>query len=179
MNEMVELIKSVLLKSFTFKGRATRKEFWSFILFFLCVQIVVNIISFLTVGSRLGTIWMIISLIIFIALLIPYISVAVRRLHDLGLSGFWFWYLNPLGLPVVFVVYLLDLDQNSNKIIDKIQKIGSPWLGWILTWLFWPVGAFAAQLLLFLYAGKDEANEFGPSPYSCCKAECGCGEAAK
>ena len=168
---MIDLIKSVLLKSFTFQGRATRKEFWSFVLFCLVVQIAAGAVTFLTAGSVLGNIWLVINLIIIIALLIPYISVAVRRLHDLGLSGFWFWYLNPCGLPVVFVVYLLDLDQNSNKIIDKIQKIGSPWLGWILTWLFWPIGAFAAQLLLFLYAGKDEANEFGPSPYGCCCKE--------
>ena len=163
--DIVQTIVSTLKKSFSFKGRATRKEFWLFWLFTFIVYLLLGVVALLLAGSVLGTIWGILSLIVCIALLIPYISVAVRRFHDLGLSGFWFWYLNPVGLPVIFVVYLLGLDKVADRIVEKIQNVGSPWLGWILTWLFWPCGATAALLLLFLYAGKKEDNEFGPNPY--------------
>ena len=163
--DIVQTIVSTLKKSFSFKGRATRKEFWLFWLFTFIVHLLLGVVALLLAGSVLGTIWGILSLIVCIALLFPYISVAVRRFHDLGLSGFWFWYLNPFGLPVIFVVYLLGLDKIADRIVEKIQNVGSPWLGWILTWLFWPCGATVALILLFLYAGKKEDNEFGPNPY--------------
>ena len=119
----------------------------------------------LTAGSILGNIILGIIAILYLAITVCYISLSVRRLHDLGLSGFWLWYLNPFGLPVVYMVYLLDLDSACNQVVEKIQKTGSTWLGWILAWLFWPVGAAATLFLLFLYNGKREDNEFGPNPY--------------
>lgn len=165
---MVELIKQSLLKSFTFQGRATRREFWWLVLFINVVEVILlglTAVAF-NIHSVVGWIFLAPTLVVMLGLTISFISAAVRRLHDLSLSGFWFWYLNPCGLPVIFTVYLLNLDEASNLIIDKIQKIGSPWLGWILTLLFWPLGASAALLLLFLYAGKKADNEFGPNPYT-------------
>ena len=165
---LIELLKSTLLKTFSFKGRATRKEYW---IYFLFNSIVSLILLGITLGGFaihpvVGYIFFVPTLIVLIGLAICGISVAVRRLHDVGLSGFWFWYLNPCGLPVIYTVYLLNLDEASNLIIEKIQRIGSAWLGWILTLLFWPIGASAALLLLFLYAGKKADNEFGPNPYA-------------
>ncbi len=153
-------------KAFTFAGRATRMEYWTLAITFWIAEIILLPIGGLLLGLLfpLGIIWLFLSSLILLALLVPLISVSVRRLHDLGLSGFWLWYLNPFGLPVIFVVYLLDLDQACNKLIDKISKVGSPWLGWILTYLFYPIGATLALFLLFLYKGKPEDNEFGPSP---------------
>ena len=162
---MIDSLIGTLKKSLTFKGRSTKCDFWTFILFALVVDIVLGILVVLTAGSIAGNIFMVIFALVNLALLVPYISVSVRRLHDLGLSGFWLWYLNPVGLPVIYMVYLLDLDKASNKVIEKIQNTGSVWLGWILTWLFWPVGAGFTLFLLFLYDGKKEDNEFGPNPY--------------
>jgi len=164
---IINSIVNTFKKSFSFEGRASRMDFWLFFALYLIVFLVLAGIGLLLVGSIMGTIWSILSLIVQIALLIPYISVSVRRLHDLDLSGFWLWYLNPIGLPIIFVVYLLDLDPACNKLIDKISKVGSSWLGWILTILFFPVGACATLFLLFLYKGKPEDNSFGPAP--CCQ----------
>ena len=163
----LESFVGTLKKSLTFKGRATRSEYWIFVLFCLIYEIfaaALILLGFL-IYYIIGYIFLVFVLLTLLCLCVSGIALSVRRLHDLGLSGFWLWYLNPVGLPVIFMVYLLDLDGASNRVIDKIQKIGSPWLGWILTWLFWPSGATATLLLLFLYAGKNEANEFGPSPY--------------
>ena len=164
---MIELIKQALLKTFSFQGRATRKEYWGLVLFAAIVNLILQGIIFVAfrIHPVVGWIFAIPALIVWLGLVISTISAGVRRLHDLSLSGFWFWYLNPFGLPVIYIVYLLNLDEASNLIIEKIQKIGSAWLGWILTFLFWPVGASAALLLLFLYSGKKVDNEFGPNPY--------------
>jgi uncharacterized membrane protein YhaH (DUF805 family) len=163
---MKNTILDALKKSFTFTGRATRKDFWSFYLFIFLVCVVFSILLVLTEGSILGSIIGFLGVLLMLALLIPYISISVRRLHDLNMSGFWLCFLNPFGLPVIFVVYLLSLDPACDKMVEKIAKTGSPWLGWILAFLFWPVGAFVSLFLLFLYAGKHEDNEFGANPYA-------------
>lgn len=161
---LIDSLINTLKKSVTFKGRAAKSEFWIFILFWFVVNIVLVGLTLLTAGSIAGKILGVLTILVNLAFLVPYISVSVRRLHDLNLSGFWLWYLNPVGLPVIFMVYLLDLDKASNLVIDKIQKVGSVWLGWILTGLFWPIGALFTLFLLFLYDGKKADNDFGPSP---------------
>jgi len=162
---MISSLVDTLKKTLTFKGRATKADFWIFMLFVFVFGIVASLLIVLTGGSALGNIVLVILGLLYLALIVCYISVSVRRLHDLGLSGFWLWYLNPFGLPVIYMVYLLDLDRASNRVIEKIQATGSVWLGWILTWLFWPIGATITLFLLFLYDGKKEDNEFGPNPY--------------
>ncbi|MBR2509888.1 MAG: DUF805 domain-containing protein [Lentisphaeria bacterium] len=168
MNKITDFVnsyKQTLSSSFSFSGRATRKEFWIFT--------IINFIIFFILGIICAALSAIISndapyfllVLLSVILIVPSISLTVRRLHDVGLSGFWVWYLNPTGLPIIFVVYLLGLDKSVDNIIERIRNIGSTWLGWILTIIFWAVGAPAAIFLLYLYAGKKEANEYGPSPY--------------
>lgn len=71
-----------LNKYVDFSGRATRKEFWSFVFFYYLA-------SFLA-GAADGYLGMDIFVgIIGVGLTIPYISCAARRMHDVGKSG-WF-----------------------------------------------------------------------------------------
>ena len=108
-----------------------------------------------------------IFILVIVAELLIYLSLTVRRLHDLSLSGFWLLYLNPvLGLPLIYIVYLLGIDTSCERFIENIKKVGSPWLGWILLWLLWPLGVCGTMFLLCLSAGKKEANEFGENPYA-------------
>ena len=72
----------VLQNYATFSGRARRKEYWMFVLF--------NIIFSFVFGFIGGLIHLpIISTIYSLAILIPAIAVGVRRMHDVGKSG-WF-----------------------------------------------------------------------------------------
>ena len=66
----------------TFKGRASRSEYWYFVLFNIIFSIVLGFVSGIVDLPILYTIY---SLV----LLIPSIAVAVRRMHDVGKSG-WF-----------------------------------------------------------------------------------------
>jgi uncharacterized membrane protein YhaH (DUF805 family) len=66
-----------------FSGRATRSEYWYFVLFNLIISFVVGFISGLIKLPILGSIYS-------LAVLIPAIAVGVRRMHDIDKSG---WYL--------------------------------------------------------------------------------------
>jgi uncharacterized membrane protein YhaH (DUF805 family) len=73
----------VLQNYATFTGRARRSEYWYFFLFNIIIAIVLGI-----TGGMMKT--TIVSNIYSLAVLIPGIAVGVRRMHDVGKSG---WYL--------------------------------------------------------------------------------------
>ena len=82
-----EAISSVLGNYVTFSGRASRSEYWYWALFLFIISILAMAID-LTVfpESGLNPVGMVVSL----GLLLPNISVSVRRLHDIGRTGWWF-----------------------------------------------------------------------------------------
>lgn len=163
-NNYIQSLISTIKKTFVYSGRASRFEFWSFAITALIVEFILAAIAVAmgTLAQVLGAIFGVIFLLVFIALLLTYIACAVRRLHDVDLSGFWLIYLSPAGLPVIYVIYLLGIDSTCDKFIEKNNKIGSCWLGWILTLIFWGAGSAVALLLLFLYEGTKGENLFGP-----------------
>ncbi|MEJ5053649.1 DUF805 domain-containing protein [Sphingobacterium sp. MYb382] len=75
---------SVLKKYATFNGRARRSEYWYFFLF---NGVIAFVLGFLEGLISIGT--PILSSIYSLAVLIPGIAVAIRRMHDVGKSG-WF-----------------------------------------------------------------------------------------
>ncbi|MEO7655021.1 MAG: DUF805 domain-containing protein [Sphingomicrobium sp.] len=102
----VDWAKRPLQKYADFSGRASRPEYWWFVL----AQIVVLLVAML-LDSMLGTdfgdsgygfIYMIAAL----ALLLPAIAVGVRRLHDTDRSGWWLLIaLVPLIGAIVLIVF--------------------------------------------------------------------------
>ena len=73
-----------LKKYAEFKGRSRRKEYWQFVLFNILLGIVLElgIIALGSVGLAINT-------LVSLALIIPGVAVAVRRMHDVNKSG-WF-----------------------------------------------------------------------------------------
>ena len=80
----------VLQNYATFKGRASRSEYWYFVLFNIIFSIALSYVSGVVNLPILYTIYS-------LALLIPSIAVAVRRMHDVGKSG-WFILIPIYGL---------------------------------------------------------------------------------
>ena len=80
--DFVQAVSVCVQKKYVdFSGRASRSEFWWFVLF--------NIIASI-VGSILGAmIHPAISFLVSLGLLLPALGVSVRRLHDVGRSGWW------------------------------------------------------------------------------------------
>ncbi|MEO3773538.1 DUF805 domain-containing protein [Micromonospora sp. B9E7] len=110
-------IKSVFNQYVGFSGRARRSEYWWFALFTLLVSIVAAILDSalgLTFeGSSTGFIGLIASL----ALLLPGLAVAVRRLHDTDRTGWWLLIgLVPLvGAIVLIVFFVMDSTPGPNR----------------------------------------------------------------
>ena len=107
----------VLKKYAVFKGRARRKEYWMFVLFNILASILVTIIdmAFFGISETAGI--GILTTLYSLAVIIPYLAVTIRRLHDSGRSGWWFLLiLIPLiGPLVVFVFTLLDSTPGENR----------------------------------------------------------------
>jgi uncharacterized membrane protein YhaH (DUF805 family) len=114
-----ESVRTVLTKYAVFTGRARRSELWWFVLFTFLLGIVTAILDNVagtTTGegaNRIGFINTIVSL----AILLPYLGVQVRRLHDTGRSGWWLLIgLIPLvGLIVLIVFYVQDSEPGDNR----------------------------------------------------------------
>jgi uncharacterized membrane protein YhaH (DUF805 family) len=75
----------VLKQYFDFKGRAGRKEYWLFFLFNIIISISLSLLA----SEYKYSILPLVYLAYMALLLIPSIAVAVRRMHDVGKSG-WF-----------------------------------------------------------------------------------------
>ncbi len=96
-----------VLKNYTvFSGRARRKEYWMFalfnLIFVIAAMIIDNVIGTTMAGLPYGLFYFLYGL----AVLIPSLAVAVRRLHDVGKSG---WFLLIALIPVVGGIWLLVL----------------------------------------------------------------------
>lgn len=77
-----EAVSSALSKYVVFSGRASRSEYWWFVLFNIIVSIVAA-----GIDAALGI--QAIGALVSLALLLPGIGVGVRRLHDIDKSGWW------------------------------------------------------------------------------------------
>ncbi|MDX2968810.1 DUF805 domain-containing protein [Kribbella solani] len=80
----------VLKKYAVFTGRARRKEYWMFVLFSTIISIILStldrILGLDFTSSNSGG-WL--QTIYSLAILLPGIGVAIRRMHDTGRSGWW------------------------------------------------------------------------------------------
>ena len=94
-----------------FSGRARRKEFWMFVLFnFLATFVAGFLDGLLGTGGALYGLYS-------LAVLIPSLAVAARRLHDTDRSGWWqLIALIPLiGAIILLVFFCLDSKPGENR----------------------------------------------------------------
>ena len=102
-----------------FRGTATRKEYWMFVLINFIISVIISMIVRVTDINLLSTLY---SLII----LIPSISIMVRRLHDAGKSGFWILIIFTIIGIIPLLVFLCmeqKTDNNPYAVKATIQDI--------------------------------------------------------
>lgn len=93
------------LNYFKFEGRATRKQYWMFFLFSILFIALIHILNMIL---PLDTFFSFVLLVFALVTIIPNVSLAVRRLHDINLSGLfiilallpWIGYLMIIPLAV-------------------------------------------------------------------------------
>lgn len=106
MNEYVKVLQNYV----GFEGRATRKEYWMFVLINLLISIVLGIIQSVAHLSQ------VLTGIYTLAVLLPSLAVSVRRLHDTGRSG---WFLLLAILPIIGHIILLVFFCLPTKVNDQ------------------------------------------------------------
>ena len=139
---------------FDFGGRSRRKEYWLFFLFWVLLAVAMAIGVFVMIAGRLQglmqggasmlngmgvTVGLLFGLfgLLFLGSLIPMIAVQVRRLHDLGVSGWWYLaYIVAGGIAG----QVPDVGESVNSLVS---------LGWIV-WMCMP--------------GTKGGNRFGDDP---------------
>ncbi|PCE30920.1 DUF805 domain-containing protein [Burkholderia ubonensis] len=100
-----DAVRSAFNQYATFEGRARRAEYWYFALLTFAVSLVCQLITML--GHDASTPALLLSvaaLLISLALLVPSLAVTVRRLHDIGRSG---WFLLIALIPIIGGIILL------------------------------------------------------------------------
>jgi len=87
-----ESIGTCLKKYATVEGRASRSEYWWFVLFSLLLQVAAHVIA----GEAAAG-------VVALALLLPGVGAGGRRLHDMGRSAWWLL----VGLIPIVGVFIL------------------------------------------------------------------------
>lgn len=127
-----------------FTGRATRREFWFFIVLYSVAVLAANFFDALdgqrvVVAARMGAAELTVSIL----LLLPLLSTSARRLHDSDRSGWWM-----MLLYVPYVGWVAAQDRPDAELVVA---------GAILV-------GFVALMILFLLPGSPMENRFGPNP---------------
>ncbi len=103
-----------------FSGRARRSEFWWFYLFVVIVQIVVQGLVAVIIGTDSG-IYTLLVFILAIALAIPLYAAGSRRMHDTGKSG---WLQLLVLIPCVGIIIMIVLWAQAGS--DVENQYGAP-----------------------------------------------------
>lgn len=105
----MEYYTDVITKHYIdFEGRATRKQFWMFVLINFIIAFVLGVVGQLLLGDQKTLLSNIYSLAVFL----PFLGIAVRRLHDIGKSGWWLL----IGLiPVIGWIVLIVFYATETK----------------------------------------------------------------
>lgn len=104
---MIDWYKKVVFENYAnFNGRARRAEYWWFVLANFLISLILTFIDgALGLMESFG-----ISTVYQLAIIIPSIAVAVRRVHDVGKSG-WF-----ILIPIYnFILTVTEGNQGSNE----------------------------------------------------------------
>lgn len=95
-------------KYWVFSGRATRSEYWYFVLFNLIATMLCLAIDFAIMGKVPRDGMGVAGALYTLATILPGIAVAVRRLHDTGRRGWWMLLLLvPIAGPITLLVFLV------------------------------------------------------------------------
>jgi uncharacterized membrane protein YhaH (DUF805 family) len=138
-----------------FTGRAPRAEYWWFYLATVVVQIPLSMID-----EMLGE-WSPFSGLFSLAILLPWLAVSVRRLHDIDRTG---WWLAAFFLPLVVVGVWAAVAVGAYLPGTPPEPTGSMLVGLIVAVVVMLILAIV-MLGFMVTSGTEGPNRFGPDPY--------------
>lgn len=111
--------KAIVDNYVNFSGRASRSEYWYFVLLNFIISMVFYIITFVLASNGVSdglTVVQVLSWLVSLALFLPGLGVSVRRLHDIGKSGWWlFIILIPCCIGLIWLVILMCKGSEMNE----------------------------------------------------------------
>ncbi len=166
-----ESVKTCIQKYADFSGRATRAEFWWWVLATTIVSMAFSAVDSFINAVTSNYFFSPLSSIFGLAILLPNLAVTARRLHDTGKSGWW---------QVVWVVVaILAIVPAILGVIAGLAGFFSGGQGWdnwwanlswipivvgvLVTFLIW-LGIFIWWLVWMVKQGQSGPNHYGPDP---------------
>lgn len=114
--QFIEAIKSNFQNYSNFKTRACRSEFWWFTLFLMLAGIGFTLVDVFIGSFDSNSGYGLLSTLFNLATIIPSFAVSVRRLHDVGHSGWWlFIALTGIGILLLLFWYIKKGDEDENE----------------------------------------------------------------
>ncbi len=108
-----EAVAACLSKYATFSGRASRAEFWWFMLFVLLAILIINAVASPFGGPQTGAGLVVLFML---AMVVPSFAVGARRLHDMGHSGWWqLLHISGLGTAILLVWMIFEGTPGANR----------------------------------------------------------------
>lgn len=151
-----EAIKKAIVNNYcNFKGRSSRSEYWYYVLFTFIINCVLQLLIRLGCFDDPETVSGIVSL----ALLLPGLGVAVRRLHDIGKSAkMLIWAFVLCLVAAISELYILFISSDSmsvtNIVVGGIAGVAG-------------IAALVIFIILIVWYCRDsepEENKYGPVP---------------
>lgn len=164
-----EAVKTCFSKAFTFTGRARRAEYWYWYLFSIIVSLPLSILIEVIPEDN----WALMLAVALVALgwnlfnSIATFAVCVRRLHDIGRSGWWYggqiiygfvWVL--LMLIGVFAAALFAVDGDADFSLSSLTV-------WLVIALVTYIPLLAYSIVLLVWFCQDSMpgpNKYGENP---------------
>jgi uncharacterized membrane protein YhaH (DUF805 family) len=116
-----------------FSGRASRSEYWYWVLFTTLAEIVTSIVGY-GIGYQVTT------SVFGLAVLLPGLAVVIRRLHDFDRSG---WWILLLFVPVAFVMFHRPAQRDDDRV-------------------YIPLISAIVLIVWYCTKGTEGPNRFGP-----------------
>ena len=173
-------IATCLRKYAVFGGRATRAEFWWWMLAVVIVSIAVSIVDGVISALTSGTVEEFLSALLFVAVLLPNLAVTARRLHDIGKSGWWvlLWIVLGLGPWLILLALVAGAVFSSAYLAGTasgpVEAVSDLVTGFALTWILAIVGFIFAlvislavviwEIVWLVRQGETGPNRYGADP---------------
>lgn len=136
-----------------FRGRASLPEFWYFVLFLFFILLavllaVMIVMTFCPIGGRRY-----IGLLAGVPFLLPYLAVAVRRLHDIGRSGWWMGGYLLVSIAGRAAGYATRNPDSAEWLLDANLALAILQFVYLIVMVYW-----------LSKPGNPAANEYGAPP---------------
>lgn len=151
----------VLEKYADFSGRASRPEFWWYMLALVVASVVAGILdSIFGMSHMIFYAWGPLTLLLRLATIVPSLAVSARRLHDTNRSGWW------VLLPLIPECLTMVMAVMTMGAVAAGGGVGAAVGGGMLTVLIGLIALAGAIVLIVFCAmpGQPGDNRYGPPP---------------